>query len=83
MSDDSRSVRMRLFGPFRANAASEEQQDIEVTHQVLDVIEREVGTRPCEYMLDIGGDRRWDPRANAWTEIAPPVTTSPITANPG
>lgn len=66
MSDDGRSVRMRVFGPFRSTAPSAEQQDVDVTNQVLDVIEREVGERPCEYLLDIGGERRWNRREHEW-----------------
>jgi hypothetical protein len=82
MSDDGRAVRLRLFGPFRSNSASEDQQDIDVTQQVLDVIEREVGERPCEYLLDIGGDRRGDARARTWQD-APLPATATLTADPG
>jgi lauroyl/myristoyl acyltransferase len=82
LSDDGRAVRMRLFGPFRSHAASGDQQDIEVTQQVLDIIEREVGERPCEYLLDIGGDRRWNPQERAWQMVAVPATET-LAAGPG
>jgi len=83
MSDDGDAVRMRLFGPFHSNATSEDQRDIEVTQRMLDVIEREVGERPCEYLLDIGGDRRWDPGAQRWLDAPLPATAAPLTANTG
>jgi lauroyl/myristoyl acyltransferase len=83
MADDGRTVRMRLFGPFRSNAAAVDQQDIEVTQQVLDIIEREVGERPCQYMLDIGGDRRWDPDTHTWREAPMTTATATLTANTG
>jgi lauroyl/myristoyl acyltransferase len=83
LSDDGSAVRMRLFGPFRSNAASGEQQDIDVTQQALDVIEREVGERPCEYLLDIGGDRRWDPQSRSWHAAPIAATTAHLTTTPG
>jgi hypothetical protein len=83
MSNDGSAVRMRLFGPFHSSAASTDQQDIDVTQQVLDVIEREVGERPCDYLLDIGGDRRWDAETQSW-RAAPMTATEPqLTTNPG
>lgn len=83
MSDDGNAVRLRLFGPFHSHSPSADQQDIDVTQQVLDIIEREVGERPCEYLLDIGGDRRWDPGAQRWLDAPLPATTAPLTANTG
>jgi hypothetical protein len=83
MSDDGTTVRMRLFGPFHSNAASAEQRDVDVTQQVLDVIEREVGERPCEYVLDIGGDRRWDPDTRTWRDAPMTATETALSANTG
>ena len=82
MSDDGSTVRMRMVGPFHSSAASADQQDVDVTQQMLDVIEREVGERPCDYLLDIGGDRRWDPGTQTWRD-APMTATQTLTANPG
>ena len=83
MSDDGKAVRMRLFGPFRSNAPSEDQQDIDVTQQILDVIEREVGARPCEYLLDIGGDRRWSADEQAWRAAPLPAAAATLSADSG
>jgi lauroyl/myristoyl acyltransferase len=83
MSDDRSAVRMRLFGPFHSNAVSADQQDVEITQQMLDAIEREVGKRPCEYVLDIGGDRRWDPDTGSWRALPVSATAESLTANPG
>lgn len=83
MAEGGESVRMRIFGPFRSCAASEEQQDVEVTQQILDIIEREVGERPCEYLLDIGGDRCWDSGSRAWQDAHPAAVASGLTTNPG
>lgn len=83
MSDDGTTVRMRLFGPFHSNATSPDQQDTDVTQQVLDVIEREVGERPCDYLLDIGGDRQWDPESRSWRDAPLAAAATSLTANPG
>jgi len=82
MSGDGRSVRLRLLGPFRSAATSPEQQDVDVTQQVLDVVEREVGERPCEYMLDIGGERSWDPDARTWRPATAQPTAAALGARP-
>jgi lauroyl/myristoyl acyltransferase len=83
MSEDHSAVRMRLFGPFRSSAVSADQQDVEITQQMLDAVEREVGERPCEYVLDIGGDRRWDPDTQSWRDVPMTAAAAPLTANPG
>ena len=83
MSDDGTTVRMRMFGPFHSNAASTDQQDIDVTQQVLDVIESEVGERPCDYVLDIGGERRWDPETHSWRDAPMTAAVVPLSPNPG
>jgi hypothetical protein len=82
LSDDGRAVQLRLFGPFKSNSPAEGQQDIDVTQQALDVIEREIGERPCEYLLDIGGDRRWDAGERTWQDLPLPATAT-LTADPG
>jgi lauroyl/myristoyl acyltransferase len=83
MADDSRSVRLRLMGPFHSAAASPATQDAEVTQQILDVVEREIGTRPCDYMLDIGGERSWDPHTQSWHQSGPQHTMAALGAGPG
>jgi hypothetical protein len=71
------------MGPFHSAAASAHQQDGEVTQQILDVVEREIGTRPCDYMLDIGGERSWDPHTQSWHQSGPQHTMAALGAGPG
>jgi len=72
LDSDPRQVRLRLFGPYTSEAAVPEQRDVEISQKLLDVIEREVGLRPCEYVLEIGAARRWDGESNRWVQ-PPPV----------
>jgi lauroyl/myristoyl acyltransferase len=73
MGSDNRCVRMRIFGPFKSQAATAEQQDLEVTNAMLDVVEHEVGQRPCDYVLEIGAERRWDAESQSWSAFPAPV----------
>ncbi len=66
--ESDRQVRVRLMGPFTSNETEPDKYDIDVTRQVLDLVEREVGRRPTEYILDIGGGRRWDAELETWVE---------------
>jgi lauroyl/myristoyl acyltransferase len=73
LGPDHREVRMRLFGPFRSDAATAEQQDVEITSAMLDLVEREVGMRPCDYVLEIGAERRWETESQRWTCLPEPA----------
>lgn len=70
---DGHGIRMRVFGPYRSDLTDPLAHDAHVTHQMLDEIEREIGRRPTEYVLHIGGERRWDPATETWSRIAPPA----------
>jgi lauroyl/myristoyl acyltransferase len=59
-------VRVRVLGPFTSAETDPDRHDTDLTHQVLDYVEREVGRRPAEYILDIGGARRWDAARETW-----------------
>jgi len=65
-------VRLRMYGPYTSDAAIPEQRDTEISQKILDTIEREVGVRPCEYVLEIGAARRWDNESHRWLQ-PPPV----------
>jgi hypothetical protein len=78
---DRRGVRMRLFGPYVSDAADPEQRDLEVTNAMLDTVEREVGNRPCDYLLEIGAERRWDGDAQRWVPF--PATALDAVSIPG
>jgi len=71
--EEKNEVRVRMFGPFTSQAVLPEQQDIDVTQQLLNAIEVEIGLRPAEYVLEIGSDRRWDAAARKWISL-PAVT---------
>lgn len=64
--EGGKHVRVRVLGPFTSTETDPDRYDIDVTHQVLDYVEREVGRRPAEYILDIGGARRWDAARETW-----------------
>lgn len=38
---------------------------------LLDKLEAAVGERPMQYMLDIGGERRWNEARKRWEDLAP------------
>jgi hypothetical protein len=69
LGPDQHEVRMRVFGPFTSAAATPELQDAEITNAVLDMVEREVGMRPCDYVLEIGAERRWDSETQHWKPL--------------
>jgi hypothetical protein len=64
-----------------SNAADPEQRDLEVTNAMLDTVEREVGIRPCDYVLEIGAERRWDAHAQRWVPF--PATALDALSLPG
>jgi lauroyl/myristoyl acyltransferase len=51
-------------------AKRDAEGDARVTDLVLDFLERGVGRRPDQYVLDIGHDRSWDPSADRWSSSA-------------
>jgi hypothetical protein len=67
--DDGKSILMRIAGPFSSDAQDPEVRDQEATGKLLDHIEKEVGKQPERYVLDIGGQRRWDARQQEWRPI--------------
>jgi hypothetical protein len=46
----------------------DEQADIRITNEILDRIERAVGRWPGQYVLPIGGQRRWNAAACRWED---------------
>lgn len=41
--------------------------DLNTSNQILDYLENAIGRRPCQYVLYIGEERRWDPESEVWT----------------
>jgi lauroyl/myristoyl acyltransferase len=54
--------------PIPPPAANDERADIQGTDQLLQYIERGVGSRPSQYVLDIGASRRWNSSAEQWQD---------------
>lgn len=61
-----RGVELQIVGPYQSSAPAGEEWDKDITNQMLDDIEREIGRRPLDYALDLGRDRRWSPEHDAW-----------------
>jgi lauroyl/myristoyl acyltransferase len=77
---EGREIQLRLLGPFRAALPEAENADTDVSQQMLDVIEREIGQRPCDYMLEIGGERRWNAQSQSWLPLPPSTATEALSA---
>ena len=43
--------------------------EIGLMNEVIDVLEVAVGERPTQYVLEIAGDRRWNPNKKHWEDI--------------
>jgi lauroyl/myristoyl acyltransferase len=53
-------------GPFAPPAPDAHDQDRALTDLLLGVLEGAVGERPTQYVLSVGGDRRWHPARRRW-----------------
>jgi lauroyl/myristoyl acyltransferase len=51
---------------IRPRPGDDETSDIEVTNLILDDIEKAIGRRPWQYLLDYLGERSWDPWTEQW-----------------
>ncbi len=47
----------------------EEEREISVTNELLDRLEKAIGERPTQYVLDVGGDRRWNSSTKQWERL--------------
>ncbi|MEW6581956.1 MAG: hypothetical protein AB1416_04265 [Actinomycetota bacterium] len=57
--------------PIPPPARRDRLADTDVTNAILDQLETAVGRRPDQYLLPIGGDRRWDQAAGRWRDAEP------------
>lgn len=64
--DDTRIV--EWGAPIPPPAPNDKDADIRITHQLLRYIERAVGLRPTQYVLDIGDSRRWNALEEEWQD---------------
>lgn len=75
LEQDGRIV-LEWGSPLAPAPPDDAAADARVTDMLLDTIERAVGQRPAQYVLRIGGERRWDPVAERWTMAAPSETAA-------
>ncbi len=54
--------------PIQPPAPHDKDADIQITEKLLQHIERAVGSRPSQYVLDIGSLRRWNSLKSQWQE---------------
>lgn len=62
----------RLFldwsDPIAPSETRDKAGDLRTTNTILDIVEKAIGRRPGQYVLDIGGDRCWSPSEARWAE---------------
>ena len=75
LEEDERIV-LEWGPPIAPSPMDDAEADARVTDMLLDEIERAIGRRPEQYVLPIGGERRWDPVAERWTAALPPEPDS-------
>ena len=63
---DDRTIVLDWTRVIRPPPGGDEKSDIAVTNLILDDIEKAIGRRPGQYVLDYLGERRWDARAEQW-----------------
>lgn len=47
----------------------ESDDDINITNRLLDHLETAIGERPAQYILEVGGDRRWNSPNKCWENV--------------
>ena len=47
----------------------EKDDDIKVMNELIDGMEVAIGKRPTQYVLPVGGDRRWNPGKQSWEDL--------------
>lgn len=80
------SVDVYWNDPVPPPSRADHEADREVTNRLLDLIEKEVGCNPCDYLAPIGAERKWagesigwvDGDQNAWTssEVNPDASAA-------
>ena len=63
---DDRTIVLDWIRVIRPSSTSNNDADRRVTDTILDDIERAVGRRPSQYVLDFLGQRRWDSPTERW-----------------
>lgn len=66
-----REAGLKILGPYRSNLPPGPESDIDVTRQLLEDIEKQIGERPEDYVMDIGHERAWNNRTRTWETLKP------------
>ena len=69
--DDSGATVLQWCEPIAPPRRNAVASDYEITDRLLDEIEVAVGARPTQYVMSIGGSRRWNPRSHTWEPNSP------------
>lgn len=65
LGDDGRCT-IEWSEPLPPPERRDRQGEARLTDEILDRLERAVGHRPDQYVIDVGAPRRWDPVAGRW-----------------
>jgi lauroyl/myristoyl acyltransferase len=63
---DDRTIVLDWIRVIRPPAGGDEKSDIAVTNLILDDIEKAIGQRPGQYVMNYLGERRWNAQAEQW-----------------
>ena len=63
---DERTVVLDWTRVIRPSSVRSKDTDRSVTDTILDDIEKAIGRRPAQYVIECLGNRRWDARAERW-----------------
>jgi lauroyl/myristoyl acyltransferase len=64
--NDQKEVVVEWVRVIQPPEREDSQADVAITHLMLDDIERYVGLHPEQYVLEVFGDRRWNPELQRW-----------------
>jgi len=78
-----REAVLQILGPYRSDLQDELERDADVTRQLLTDIERAIGERPEEYVMDIGHERIWNRTSRVWEADSQSRNESRIGTNSG
>jgi lauroyl/myristoyl acyltransferase len=67
---DDETIVIEWGTPIQPPAVDDKAADVRITGQLVDHIERAIGSKPEQYVLAIGASRRWNAAKDRWEEYA-------------
>ena len=67
MEESDGTIVLEWGVPIRING-SEANNDVNLMNKLLDSVEVAIGERPMQYIIDIGGERRWNSKSKRWED---------------